>query len=417
MSRVLEAYLRTLVKKGTLTVAFPGRSIRFGDGTGPDLALRFADRRVAWELIRNPVLRFGEAYTDGRITVTRGTLFEIVALFSRAMREAGGRDLIRLLDRARDALSFFKRGNGPTASRSNVERHYDLDRRLYELFLDADLQYSCAYFERPDLDLEAAQRAKKRHISAKLALKPGQSVLDIGCGWGGLALFLAQSAGAGKVTGITLSHEQRDVAQARIREAGLDRSIEIRIEDYRQTRGPFDRIVSVGMLEHVGRKNLRAYFRTVAELLADDGVALVHTIGNSGIPWASNEWVDTYIFPGGYVPSLSEIADAVERAGLFLTDVEVLRLHYAETIARWRARFAANRDAARALYDERFCRMWDLYLCGAECSFRIEGAMNFQLQLTKRIDTLPLTRDYMGECEAELRHRDEAPPALQLAGE
>ena len=416
MSRLLETYLRTLVKKGSLTVEFPGRAVRLGDGTGPDLALRLADRGVAWALMRNPVLRFGELYMEGRISVTRGTLFEVVSLFSRAMREAGRSDLIRLLDHLREGLSTLRRANGLTRSRSNVARHYDLDAGLYELFLDRDRQYSCAYFERPGAGLEEAQLAKKRHIAAKLAIAPEQRVLDIGCGWGGMAVYLAQFTQA-RVHGITLSREQLVAARSRVATARLEDRVTVAIEDYRQTVGSFDRIVSVGMLEHVGRKNLRTYFQRVADLLADDGVALVHTIGLSGVPWPTNEWVDTYIFPGGYIPALSEIADAVQRAGLYITDVEVLRLHYAETIAAWRARFAANRDRARAIYDERFCRMWELYLCGAECAFRIEGSVNFQLQLTKRVDALPLTRDYMVEREAELRHLDSVPQEMRLAGE
>ena len=253
-----------------------------------------------------------------------------------------------------------------------MARHYGLDGRLYELLPDRDLQYSCGYFERPDAGLEEAQLAKKRHIAAKLAIEPGQRVLDIGCGWGGMSLYLARYTDA-FVHGITLSDEQLDVARSRADADGLGERVAVALEDNRQTAGPFDRIVSVGMMEHVGRKNLRAYFRRVADLLAEDGVALVHTIGVSGVPAPANEWVDTYIFPSGYVPALSEIADAVQRAGLFSTDVEVLRLHYAETIAQWRTRFSARRDEARAIYDERFCRMWDLYLCGAECAFRIEG--------------------------------------------
>ena len=416
MSHLFETYLRTLVKTGSLTVDFAGRQVTFGDRSGPDLAIRFADRRVAWALIRNPVLSFGELYMDARILVTRGTLYEVVSLFSQAMQDAGRKDWIRLIDHGREALSALKRRNGLARSRTNVAVHYDLDGGLYDLFLDADRQYSCAYFERPDASLEEAQLAKKRHIAAKLAIEPGHNVLDIGCGWGGMALYLARHTEA-SVHGVTLSTEQLEAARARIEAAGLRDRVSVELEDYREMRGPYDRIVSVGMLEHVGRKNLRTYFRRVADLLAEDGVALVHTIGLSRGPWPTNEWVDTYIFPGGYIPALSEISDAAERAHLYITDIEVLRLHYADTIAQWRARFAANRDRARALYDERFCRMWELYLCGAECAFRIEGAVNFQLQLTKRVDTLPLTRGYMAEREEALRQLDSVPPALRIAGE
>jgi cyclopropane-fatty-acyl-phospholipid synthase len=284
--------------------------------------------------------------------------------------------------------------NGIARSQRNVAHHYDLSSRLYDLFLDEDKQYSCAFFERPTDTLEAAQLTKKRRIAAKLALAPGQRVLDIGSGWGGLALHLAQNTGA-DVTGITLSQEQLRLAQERAAKAGVEGQVRFRLEDYRQTSGTFDRIVSVGMFEHVGLAQYSSFFKKVASLLADDGVALIHTIGRSDRPGSTNPWIAKYIFPGGYMPALSEIVPLVERADLIVTDVEVLRLHYASTLAEWRRRFAANREEAKALYDERFCRMWEFYLAGAEMGFRYGGLVVFQLQLAKRVDILPLARDYM----------------------
>jgi len=416
MLRVFEAYVRTLVKTGSLTLELPSRSITFGDGTGPELAIRFMDQGVVRALIRNPVLRFCELYMDGRIEVTRGSLFEVQALLARSMMMSGATDWARILDGVRKRLGALQLGTGIERARSNVAHHYDLDGGLYRLFLDRDMQYSCGYFEPGRSDLEAAQLAKKRHIAAKLMIEPGKRVLDIGCGWGGMALYLAQFTGA-QVKGITLSTEQLEAARERAASARLSDRVTIALEDYRQTQGPFDRIVSVGMLEHVGRKSFPTYFKRIAELLTDDGVALVHTIGYSAGPAPTNEFVDKYIFPGGYIPALSELAPAIEAAGLFIADIEVLRLHYAETIRAWRENFARNRDEVRALYDERFCRMWDLYLCGAENAFRVERAVNFQIQLCKKVDALPLTRSYMAEREEQLRRLDSLPQEVRLAGE
>jgi cyclopropane-fatty-acyl-phospholipid synthase len=301
-------------------------------------------------------------------------------------------------------------------SRNNVARHYDLDGRLYSLFLDTDKQYSCAYFETPDASLEEAQLAKKRHLAAKLLVDPGDRVLDIGSGWGGLGLYLAEMTGA-DVTGVTLSTEQLQVSNARAAEKNLTQSAKFLLKDYRDIPGPFDRIVSVGMFEHVGIGGFDEYFQHVARLLKDDGVMLLHAIGRSGKPNATNPWIAKYIFPGGYIPSLSEVFASIERAGLYVTDTEILRLHYAETLKEWRRRFMANREEAKALYDERFCRMWEFYLAGSEISFRVDANMVFQIQLAKRQDVVPATRGYIGERDAKLRQREAQKPPLRLAGE
>ena len=288
-------------------------------------------------------------------------------------------------------------------AKQNVAHHYDLNGRLYDLFLDSDRQYSCAYFETPDTGLEAAQTAKKRHIIAKLLVEPGQSVLDIGSGFGGLALSLVEQARAGQVRGITLSHEQLAGSRQRVADRGLADRITFALEDYRATQGSFDRIVSVGMFEHVGVSAYDAYFQACRRLLKADGVMLLHTIGRTGRPYPTNPWVTRYIFPGGHLPTLSEMTPAIERSGLVVTDIEVLRLHYAYTLRAWRERFMAHREDAKRLYDERFCRMWECYLALAEAAFRFEDAVVFQVQLARRNDTVPLTRGYIAAREAALR--------------
>ena len=413
MRRAFESYFKSLVKQGSITVDMPGGPLVLGDGTGPDLAIKILDQAAVWALLRNPVLQFGELYMDHRIEVTRGSIYDVLALGSRNILHSHPMDWTRTIDRFRAFAAKMSPGNGLTRSRANVSHHYDLDRRLYALFLDQDWQYSCGYFESPADSLDTAQLAKKRHIAAKLLIEPGHSVLDIGCGWGGMALYLARNTGA-NVRGITLSKEQLDMARSRV--APNEQGIAFDLEDYRATQGPFDRIVSVGMLEHVGLENFKTYFRRVAELMSDDGVALIHTIGRSLGPAHTNEWLQKYIFPGGYIPALSELAPAIEAAGLFITDVETLRLHYAETVKAWSENFARRRDQARAIYGERFCRMWEFYLAGAESAFREEREVVFQLQLSKKIDTVPLTRAYISEREEALRRIDTPQQARRASG-
>jgi cyclopropane-fatty-acyl-phospholipid synthase len=298
-----------------------------------------------------------------------------------------------------------------------VARHYDLDGRLYSLFLDADKQYSCAYFETPDASLDDAQLAKKRHLAAKLLVERGQRTLDIGSGWGGLGLYLAEIAGA-NVTGITLSQEQFEVSRARAAESNAKPAPAFLLQDYRDVPGPFERIISVGMFEHVGVDHYDTFFKRCAELLTDDGVMMLHSIGRSEGPGITNPWIAKYIFPGGYIPALSEVLPSIERAGLLVCDIEILRLHYAETLKAWRERFMARREEAAALYDERFVRMWEFYLAASEMSFRKQAVMNFQIQITKRQGIVPITRDYIQRQEAKLRGLERGnQPRLQIAGE
>jgi cyclopropane-fatty-acyl-phospholipid synthase len=370
-----------------------------GEKPGPSAGVAITTPRAARRVVFDPALALGEGYMDGEIAPLDCSLFELLDLLTLNLMEGGrhpGERLLhfwRLLKRRLDQL------NPAPRARRNVAHHYDLNGRLYALFLDRDRQYSCAYFPTGQESLEEAQAAKKRHIAAKLRLdRPGLEVLDIGSGWGGMALTLARDYGA-RVTGITLSTEQLEVARARAAEAGLADRVRFELMDYRAWTRPVDRIVSVGMFEHVGLAHYRTFFRVVRDALREDGVALIHAIGRSDGPGATNPWLAKYIFPGGYSPALSEVLPAVEKSGLWVTDIEILRLHYAETLKHWRARFAGNRDAIASLYDERFCRMFEFYLAGSELAFRRMGHMNWQLQLARRVDALPLTRDYMVEAE------------------
>ncbi len=337
---------------------------------------------------------------DGRLTIEGGSIFDALSVLCQDQENVQG-----LLGRVGEALGpvlrLARQHNSLGRARRNVAHHYDLSRRFYELFLDRDLQYSCAYFRTPGLSLDEAQEAKKRHIAAKLRLRPGLRVLDIGCGWGGLALYLAEACGV-QVTGITLSTEQLVVAREQAAKTRLADRVRFERRDYREMTGRFDRIVSVGMFEHVGVPQYRGFFETLRDLLAEDGVALLHAIGRMDGPGVTNPWIRKYIFPGGYAPALSEVMPAVERAGLWNTDTEILRLHYAETLRLWRERFMARWENAKALYDERFCRMWEFYLAGAEVAFRYQGHMVFQMQLTRSLGAVPLTRDYMVEAERRL---------------
>ena len=411
MSALISQIISKLVRFGRLRVEFfDGTSREFGDGAGPEIAVRFADKQALWELVRDPELKLGELYMDGRFVVTKGDLYDFLAIGAANLWKTEGLAWLKLLEKVRDAIKSWKQRNDRRRARENIATHYDLDHRLYDLFLDADRQYSCAYFEHPGQTLEEAQLAKKRHIAAKLLVDERHRVLDIGSGFGGMGLYLARQTGA-SVLGVTLSEEQLAISQARAEEAGLTARAEFRLKDYRDVEGSFNRIVSVGMFEHVGLAHFDEFFSHVSRLLADDGVMLLHAIGRSSGPGYTNPWVAKYIFPGGYIPAVSEVLAAIERQGLFVTDVEMLRLHYADTLKIWRERFNARRDEARALYDERFCRMWDFYLAGAETAFRVAGNMVFQIQITKRQDVVPLTRDYIAAREEALR-RVETPAAI-----
>ena len=416
MARMLELCLKRLIRHGDLEVeSASGRSFKVGDASGPPLAIRFKAPAAERRFIRDPELALGELYMDGALAITKGDLLEVLKLGLRNTATLEGSRWLQLLNGARVALRRIQQNNTLLRARANVAHHYDIDDRLYALFLDADRQYSCAYFEDPAHSLEEAQLAKKRHIAAKLLMEPGHSALDIGCGWGGMGLYLATHCGA-RVTGVTLSAEQLDVAQARARAHNLANQAEFCLQDYRETQGRFDRIVSVGMFEHVGVGFFDDYFRKIAQLLAEDGVALVHTITRTDGPGVTNPWITKHIFPGGYIPAMSEALPAIERAGLIVTDIEILQLHYAETLKAWRERFMARRAQAAALYDERFCRMWEFYLAGSEACFRLGQHVNCQFQLAKKVGVVPMTRSYMAAREQALRSRDSAAQDLRLGG-
>ena len=400
---ILDRFLSHLIRHGTLSVTFAsGRQATFaGTNPGPDIAIKFADRATERRLFMNPDLVLGEAFMDGSVTIENGDIYDFLELCLMNLSW----DLPdHWIQRVQGRLRRWGRGiaqyNPIGKAQQNVAHHYDLSDTLYDLFLDNDRQYSCAYYASGNETLEQAQDYKKRHIAAKLLLKPEHKVLDIGSGWGGLGLYLSDTSGA-DVTGVTLSVEQHKVSQDRVKERGVSEKVRFKLQDYRHEQNKYDRIVSVGMFEHVGVGHYEEFFRKIKELLDEDGVALLHTIGRADGPGATNPWLAKYIFPGGYTPALSEIVPVIERVGLYITDIEILRLHYASTLRDWRTRFNVNRDKVREIYDERFCRMWDFYLAGCEAAFRYGGQINFQIQLSRRQDAVPLTRDYIQEWEAQ----------------
>ncbi len=390
---------RRIIREGTLTLVDPeGRRESFGAGE-PRVTIRLTDRAAELRLLINPKLALGEAYMDGRLVVEEGTLYDLLFIAGRNVRHLEEMAGVRWVEDLRRALRPLQTYNPASRARKNVAHHYDLSGELYDLFLDTDRQYSCAYFTSPQDSLEQAQENKKRHLAAKLRLDdPALEILDIGSGWGGLGLYLAGEADA-NVTGVTLSEEQVKVSRDRARKAGFGDGVQFRLEDYRNLTGKYDRIVSVGMFEHVGTQHYPEFFGKVRDLLADNGVAVLHSIGRMAPPGATNPWLRKYIFPGGYTPALSEVLAVVEKSGLWVTDIEILRLHYAETLRHWRERFQRHRDTVRRLYDERFCRMWEFYLTACEISFREMGQMVFQMQLARRQDAVPLTRDYVTDWE------------------
>jgi cyclopropane-fatty-acyl-phospholipid synthase len=418
MDRLLELLLGRFVRRGTLRFTTARGSVfTVGDGQDPAVAIRFTTKAAERGVLLDPELKLGEAYMDGSLRIEQGSIAGLLAIVLGQTTDGMPPTWARLQWWLRFIHRRLQQLNVPTRARRNVAHHYDLDGRLYSLFLDADRQYSCAYFEHPEQSLDDAQLAKKRHLAAKLLPKENQRTLDIGCGWGGLALYLAEFCGT-RVTGVTLSKEQWQRAGERGVERSLTESVEFRMQDYRDLQEKFDRIVSVGMFEHVGLVFYDAFFHKCAELLADDGVMLLHTIGRSEGPNVTNPWIAKYIFPGGYIPALSEMLPSIERAGLLITDIEILRLHYAQTLCAWRERFLAHREEAERIYDQRFVRMWEFYLAAAEMAFRQQAMMVMQIQLTKRQDVVPVTRDYIAREEARLRTlelRQQQP--LRLAGE
>jgi cyclopropane-fatty-acyl-phospholipid synthase len=397
---MLSRFLRAVIKDGNLClIDNRGLSQSFGDGSGVQVTIRIHDKITQWRLLFNPQLSVGEAYMKGTLTLDNGTLYDFLSLVTNNIKYLENHPLYKITGWLSRLFRRLQQHNPIGKAQKNVAHHYDLSDDLYDLFLDEDRQYSCAYFDKNTLTLEEAQVSKKRHIAAKLLLdKQGLKILDIGSGWGGMGLYLAQISGA-NVTGVTLSKEQHKVSVERAINAKLSSQAVFQLKDYREQTGTFDRIVSVGMLEHVGAAHYKEYFNKVKQLLTDDGVALIHSIGRIDPPGTTNSWLRKYIFPGGYAPAMSEVISAIEKTGLWITDIEILRLHYAETLYKWRKRFQARRKEAQMLYDEEFCRMWEFYLIAAEIGFRQNGQMVFQIQVTKQQDALPLTREYIAEWE------------------
>jgi cyclopropane-fatty-acyl-phospholipid synthase len=395
-----------LLARGSITLITPGKAPHtYGRGGGKHLTLRFTDRRVAFDIVRNPRLGLGEAYMDGRVIIEDGTILDLLEMIVGANRwedKGEGRKALAKGKALRTLKRMLER-NTPKRSRRNVAHHYDLRDELYELFLDDDRQYSCAYFTDPGNSLEQAQSDKKAHIAAKLALKPGQRVLDIGCGWGGMALYLHQVAGV-DVLGITLSEHQLKIARQRAKAAGVSDRVKFELIDYRLVTDKFDRIVSVGMFEHVGAKHYDEFFAQCRRLLKPDGVMLLHTIGKLGeVSSSPDPFTDKWIFPGYHLPSLSQMTASSEKARLIASDVENLRLHYALTLRQWLKRATANRPKIEAMYDARFFRMWEFYLAGGIVMFESGAACNYQVQYIRERTALPITRDYMAEAEARYR--------------
>jgi cyclopropane-fatty-acyl-phospholipid synthase len=405
---LLDRLLKKVIRDGELTIIdAAGTRHVYGAASAdrPALVVRLADAGVARRIAINPALGAGEGYMDGRLTIEQGDIRQLVDLVTWNLRWQRDNPVRFALWRQASIAAKVDQINFARRSKRNVAHHYDLDDRLYDLFLDPHRQYSCAYFDTPDMGLDAAQEAKLAHIAAKLDLRPGQKVLDIGCGWGGMARFIHKVSGA-EVLGVTLSEEQLRYAQAKAADMGIADKVKFELVDYRalpaRLAGQFDRIVSVGMFEHVGLPHFNQFFQTVEALLKTDGVALIHSIARADGPGATDPWTAKYIFPGGYSPALSQIVPAIEKAWLWIADIEVLRLHYAHTIRHWYDRCEAKRAEIEALYDARFYRMWMFYLAAAMSAFNNDGHMNVQIQLIKRRDTLPLRRDYIGETEKQL---------------
>lgn len=386
---------QTVTKIGHLEVTFPdGSSRAFGDPQAKPVCLNVKDNVTLRRLCLDPELALGEAYMNGTITIKDDNLSGLLAMVIQNFSYARSAPTVAMMAKLRRTIRYFKQHNPVGKAKLNVKHHYDLSDELYDMFLDSDRQYSCAYFEKSDSTLEEAQVAKKNHIARKLLLQPGQTVLDIGSGWGGMGLTLAKEFGS-HVMGVTLSTGQHKVSNQRAAEAGLSDQAEFALMDYRSINRQFDRVVSVGMFEHVGVPHYREFFRHLHRLLKDDGIALLHTIGRSGPPGITNAWIAKYIFPGGYIPAMSEVVTAIEKEGLIVTDIEVLRLHYAKTLKEWHQRFVDQMDRVHKIYDERFCRMWRFYLVASEMTFRYGGDVVFQFQISKRADQIPLTRNYM----------------------
>ncbi|MCJ9750471.1 cyclopropane-fatty-acyl-phospholipid synthase family protein [Neorhizobium sp. BETTINA12A] len=404
MASSLHNLLSKIIKTGTLIVRGSGGEQRYGSGGGRSVSIRFIDEAAERELVADPPLKLGELYMDGRLVIDDGDIYEFLALIKDNTLSEGLTFGMIWRGIARVLVSQFRNRVPINHNRRNVAHHYDLDEKLFSLFLDEDWQYSCAYFNPPGISLDEAQIAKKRHIVAKLLAEPGQKALEIGSGWGGMAMYLSESSGV-DVTGITLSTAQLKISNQRAAKRGLANSVRFELQDYYYLPPDkrYDRIVSVGMFEHVGRLNYPKFFGKVNDVLADDGVMVLHSIGQPYPALINNPWIEKYIFPGGYIPALSEVMPSIEKAGLLVSDIEILPMHYAHTLRHWRERFMANKEKAAALYDERFVRMWEFYLAGSEMAFTHESFFIFQMQIVKKRTAVPDNRDYIYEREAELK--------------
>ncbi|MDH7806535.1 MULTISPECIES: SAM-dependent methyltransferase [unclassified Rhizobium] len=414
MASSLHVLLEKIIKNGNLVVNSPGGSRTFGDGTGTRVVLNFTDEAAMQEIAADPALKLAEIYMEGRMQLVEGDIYDFLALVkSNTLSEALSFGMV-WRGMARIIAARIRMHLPVNHNKSNVAHHYDLSAKLFDIFLDEDWQYSCAYFNPPGISLYEAQVAKKRHIAAKLMTEPGQSVLEIGSGWGGMAMYIAESAGA-DVTGITLSEEQLRVSRDRAAKRGLAGNVRFELQDYRYLPASkkFDRIVSVGMFEHVGPTHYRDYFDKVAEVLDDKGVMVLHSIGQPSPALATNPFIEKYIFPGGYIPSLAEVLPAIQRSGLLVKDIEILPMHYAHTLRHWRERFVARKAEAVALYDERFFRMWEFYLAGSEMAFTHENFHIFQIQLAKDRDAVPHNRDYINRNEERLLEFEKTRPPLE----
>ena len=402
----LSHMMKSFVRVGTLKIIdADGKVHVFSGQPGPNVTMRLSDRSLYTKLVFNPELHAGEAYMDGRMSFEDSTLCDFLTLFSLNRLALGSYPLQKVLRRISRAFRQRQQANPVGKAQQNVAHHYDLGNDFYKLFLDEGLQYSCAYFINDNDTLEQAQRNKLRLLAAKLNLSPGLEILDIGCGWGDIALYLARLEDV-KVVGVTLSREQFELASARALKAGLDDRVRFELKDYREVEGRFDRIVSVGMFEHVGVHHYGEFFNKINELMDDDGLALIHSIGHMSPPGTASPWLRKYIFPGAYSPALSEVFEVVEQNSLWVTDLEFLRLHYAKTLAHWVQRFEANRAEIEAMYDARFARMWEFYLISAEMMFRTGSQLVFHMQLARKRDAAPIVRDYITDLQRTYQRQE-----------
>ncbi|MEM1390042.1 MAG: cyclopropane-fatty-acyl-phospholipid synthase family protein [Pseudomonadota bacterium] len=399
---LLHTMISRVVKIGTLTIIYAdGETHQYGSDEAPRSTIRLNDKTLHRKLFLNPELYAGEAYMDGSLVIEEGSIRDLLKVFALNRTSLRRHPVQKILKAWLKRIRKWHQRNSADASRKNVQHHYNLSNEFYKLFLDENMQYSCGYWPSEDIGLEQAQRLKMAHITSKLNLKPGMRVLDIGCGWGGLSIYIAQTFDC-EVVGVTLSEEQLAFGRERVETAGLQDKVTLLLKDYRDIDDVFDAVVSVGMFEHVGVAQYKAYFSSIRDRLTDKGCALIHSIGRKGGPGTTGAWIRKYIFPGGYSPALSETFAEIEKAGLWVTDCEILRLHYAHTLREWEKRFQANRESIAEMFDETFCRMWEFYLIVSEFSFRHGKHMNFQIQLSKTVDALPLTRDYMLDLERDI---------------